>query len=176
MSPAIRSFRIRFDQATCRACPTRQVCTAAKEPRGNSPCGPKPTMRRCRPPANARRRPIQRAVCAPVGCREQPLARHSALCSAPESLSRHGAHAPSATAHCHGDEYRAGDRLAQGRTFRRAQAEAGILCAVGAASLVTPDRAVLGGGLNQQSQSWRGLWLFFFFVVVLTKSPWLTTS
>ena len=24
-------FRIRFDQATCRACPTRQVCTAAKD-------------------------------------------------------------------------------------------------------------------------------------------------
>src|SRR5262249_6834134 len=33
----------------------------------------------------------------------------------------------------------------------RAPAEAGILCAVGASSLVTPDRAVLGGGLNQQS-------------------------
>ena len=24
-------FRIRFDQAPCRACPTRQVCTAAKD-------------------------------------------------------------------------------------------------------------------------------------------------
>jgi hypothetical protein len=62
---------------------------------------------------------------------------------APESLPRLGAHAPPAPAHCHGDEYRAGDCLAQGRTFRRAPAEAGTLCAVGATSAVTPGSSLL---------------------------------
>src|SRR5262245_26009936 len=93
---------------------------------------------------------MQRAGCAPVGGREQPLARHAALCSAPESLPRHSAPAPAAPADCHGDAYRAGDRLAQGRTLRRAPAEAGIRCAVGASSLVTPDRAVLEGDLTNR--------------------------
>jgi hypothetical protein len=93
---------------------------------------------------------VQRVVCAPVGRREQPLARHPALCCASESLPRLGAHAPPAPAHGHGDEYRAGDRLAQGHPFRRALAEAGTLCAVGAASIVTPGSTVLRG-LNQQS-------------------------
>lgn len=47
--------RIRFDRATCRACPARQVCTTAKDAPRQPPSGPKPTTRPSRPRAYGRR-------------------------------------------------------------------------------------------------------------------------
>ena len=50
-------FRIRFDHATCRACPTRQVYTAATDAPRQLTVRPHAHMRRCRPLANTRRHP-----------------------------------------------------------------------------------------------------------------------
>ena len=73
-------IRIRFDGATCRACPTRRVCTAAKDaPR-------QLTVRPASPPRGDPGRAatpgdsgVQSPVCAAGRGREQPVARDPAL-------------------------------------------------------------------------------------------------
>jgi hypothetical protein len=60
MSPAIPCFGAALIRPPVAPVPPGRGVRRRKTPRGNAPGGLKPTMRRCRPPANARRRPSAR--------------------------------------------------------------------------------------------------------------------
>jgi transposase len=106
-------FRIRFDWAACRACPTRQVCTTAKDAPRQLTVRPQVHHEAIQAARQRQETPAFKTQYAlRSGGGEQPLARHPALSSPPESLPRLSADTPPTTPHGRGDECRAGDRLA----------------------------------------------------------------
>jgi hypothetical protein len=86
---------------------------------------------------------VRRAVCAAGRGREQSLARHATLRSAPESVPWLSAHTPPAAPHSDSHEYHPGDRLAHGRASGRTPMAARPLCPAVTSSVVTPDGALL---------------------------------
>ena len=131
-------FRIRFDRATCRACPTRQVCTTAKDA---------PRQLTVRPQAHHEAMQAARQRQETPEFKEKYALRSGVESSLSQGIRRFdlrqsryiglARHAPPADVNGHGDECRPGGRLASGQTFRRKKTESGTLCSARAGVLLS---------------------------------------